>query len=66
MKTQSKNKVKKISQGHYIYKGLQIVLAYGDSQNYWNIFMDEDLSIEWQIGVHTKWQCIEAIDTYYN
>lgn len=64
MKTQY-NKVKKVSKGHYTYKGLHIVICYGETGNYWNIWMNSDLTKEWEIGVHTKWQCIEAIDNYY-
>jgi hypothetical protein len=65
MKTKSKDKVKKISQGHYTYKGLHIVLCYGERENYWNIWKNEGLTQEWEVGINTKWQCIEGIDKYY-
>ena len=62
METNSKNKVKKVSQGHYTYKGLQIILCYGETENYWNIWWDENFSHEWAVGVPTKKQCINLIN----
>lgn len=63
MKTQSENKVKKVSQGHYTYKGLHIVLSYGGE--FWNIWYDEDCTKEYGIGIATKRKCVEGIDKYY-
>jgi hypothetical protein len=54
----------KIRKGHYIHikSGLHIVFCMGEKYGYWNIWDDEE---EWQIGIPTKWQCIEKIEKFF-
>jgi hypothetical protein len=58
----------KIRKGHYyhIKSGLHIVMCEGEVSNYWNIWNDEDCTIEWMVAIPTKWQAVEHINKYYN
>ncbi len=65
--TTMKATTKKIANNTYqhIASGLYIVKCFGDSTAYWNIWKDADLTIEYNCGLRTKWQCIEFINNNF-